>query len=157
MDWYFRTHQWRLVVKDKRPRVTVTGYSILNTLVGLGIAVFKYIVRKDQPVLTGTDLIVGSLIFVGFVPSIIWLMESLLTRISVCTGLVAWRETQNTQAHGSFTMIIVLISRVVSHWLSVWFILDLHSYIHSAIWSMFLVVRILIALCKYFALRVFSV
>ena len=70
MDWYFRTHQWRLVVKDKRPRVTVTGYSILNTLVGLGIAVFKYIFRKDQPVLTGTDLIVGSIIFVGFVPSI---------------------------------------------------------------------------------------
>ena len=70
MDWYFRTHQWRLVVKDKRPRVTVTGYSILNTLVGLGIAIFKYVFRKDQPVLTGTDLIAGSLIFVGFVPSI---------------------------------------------------------------------------------------
>jgi len=47
--------------------MTVTGYSILNTMVGLGIAIFKYIFRNDQPVLTGTDIIAGSLIFVVFV------------------------------------------------------------------------------------------
>jgi hypothetical protein len=69
MDWYFRTN-WRLVVKDRRPQVRVTGYSILNTLVALGIAVFKYIFREDQPLLNITDVIVGSLIFVWFVPSI---------------------------------------------------------------------------------------
>lgn len=70
MNWYFRwgPRWWRHVNRDTRSRVTVTGYSILNTLVGLGIAFIKYIFRKDQPVLTGTDLIVGSLIFVGFVP-----------------------------------------------------------------------------------------
>jgi hypothetical protein len=72
MNWYFRRgpQLWLPVQEGTRPRVTVTGCSILNTLVGLGIATFKYIFRNDQPVLTGTDLIVGSLIFVGFVPSI---------------------------------------------------------------------------------------
>jgi hypothetical protein len=39
-------------------------------LVALGIAVFKYIFREDQPLLNITDVIVGSLIFIWFVPSI---------------------------------------------------------------------------------------
>ena len=69
MDWYFRTER-RIVIKDRRPQVTVTGYSILNTLVGVGIALLKYIFRKDQPLLTVTDVVVGTLILVAFVSSI---------------------------------------------------------------------------------------
>ena len=71
MDWYFRT-EWRIVIKDRRPQVTVTGYSILNTLVGVGIALLKYIFRKDQPLLTGTEVVVGAFILVVFVSSINW-------------------------------------------------------------------------------------
>jgi hypothetical protein len=69
MKWYFsKGPQWKIPVQEgAEPRVTVTGYSILNTVVGLGIAIFKYIFQNDQPVLTGTDVIVGSLIFVGSV------------------------------------------------------------------------------------------
>ena len=71
MDWYFRT-EWRIAVKDRRPKVTITGYSILNTLVGVGIALLKYIFRKDQPLLTVEDVIAGALILVVFVSSINW-------------------------------------------------------------------------------------
>ena len=69
MKWYFsKGPQWKVPVQEgARPRVTVTGYSILNTMVGLGIAIFKYIFRNDQPVLTIADVIVGTLIFVGSV------------------------------------------------------------------------------------------
>lgn len=72
MNWYFRRgpQLWLPVKEGTQPLVTVTGYSILNTVVGLGIAIFKYISRNDQPALTRTDLTVGSLIFVGFVPAI---------------------------------------------------------------------------------------
>jgi len=115
MDWYFRTHQWRFVVKDKRPRVTVTGYSILNTLVGLGIAVFKYIYRKDQLILTGTDVIVGSLIFVG----LYW-----LGRVEVnpeCSG--AWFFHDDYSPYiSSAVWIVLLVVRIMFALLSWWWI-----------------------------------
>ncbi|KDR76650.1 hypothetical protein GALMADRAFT_1328519 [Galerina marginata CBS 339.88] len=42
MDWYFRKWpEWGILAKKDRPRVSVTGYSILNTLIGLGIAFFN--------------------------------------------------------------------------------------------------------------------
>lgn len=71
MNWYFRKRpKWKFLVRENQNcsfRVTVTGYSIVNTLVGLGIAIFKYIMQKDQPVLTSTDAIIGGPVFVMFV------------------------------------------------------------------------------------------
>lgn len=71
MNWYFRRWpEWSFLKVENMPRVSVTGYSILNTLIGLGIAIFEYVLQSNQPVINRTNVISGSIIVVGFVPFI---------------------------------------------------------------------------------------
>jgi hypothetical protein len=66
MDWYFRTWpKWPILAKGNGLSVRVTGYSILNTLIGLGIAISKYALQNNQPVIGRTEVVVGSIVFVG--------------------------------------------------------------------------------------------
>ncbi|KAF9486208.1 hypothetical protein BDN70DRAFT_926911 [Pholiota conissans] len=66
MDWYFRKWpEWRFLARENIPPVSLAGYSILNISVGLGITAFKYAQQNDQLVLTRTDVVNGSIIFVA--------------------------------------------------------------------------------------------
>ncbi len=69
MDWYFRRWpEWSLLQVENMPQVSVTGYSILNTTIGLGIAFFEYIQQNDQTILNRTNVIYGSIVFVAYAP-----------------------------------------------------------------------------------------
>ena len=69
MDWYFRRWpEWSLLQVENMPQVPVTGYSILNTIIGLGITFFEYFLQNDQPIINRTNVIYGSIIFLAYAP-----------------------------------------------------------------------------------------
>ncbi|KJA17718.1 hypothetical protein HYPSUDRAFT_46050 [Hypholoma sublateritium FD-334 SS-4] len=66
MNWYFRRWpEWSFLEVENMPRVTVTGYSILNTMIGLGIAIFEYVLQSNQPIINRTNVIYGSIVVLG--------------------------------------------------------------------------------------------
>ncbi|KJA22843.1 hypothetical protein HYPSUDRAFT_641299 [Hypholoma sublateritium FD-334 SS-4] len=65
MDWYFRRWpEWWFLKRENLPEISITGYNILNILVGLSIAFFGYALQSDQAILNRANVISGSIIFV---------------------------------------------------------------------------------------------